>query len=182
MMCLAWRLCAGCMAKSRHSTNCFVNFTLSFKGHGYIPRGKNPLPKLKWSSLMVPCEITRDWCVNTLRQNGLHFPDDIFKCIFLNENVMLSIKFSLRFVPKGPINNIPALVEIMAWRRPGDKPLSEPMMVSLLTHICVTRPQWVKWKYFSYIWLANRFSKATLPVVIKPSPTEMDQLPCDLWI
>ena len=31
----------------------------------------------------------------------------------------------------------------MAWRRPGAKPLSEPMMVSLLTHICVTRPQWV---------------------------------------
>ena len=43
----------------------------------------------------------------------------------------------------GPINIIPALVQIMAWRRPGDKPLSEPMMVSLLTHICVTRPQWV---------------------------------------
>ena len=37
----------------------------------------------------------------------------------------------------------PALVQIMAWRRSGDKPLSEPMMVSLLTHICVTRPQWV---------------------------------------
>ena len=50
---------------------------------------------------------------------------------------------SLKFVPKGPINNIPALVQIMAWRRPGDKPISEPMMVSLLTHICVTRPQWV---------------------------------------
>ena len=32
----------------------------------------------------------------------------------------------------------------MAWRRPGDKPLSEPMMVGVLTHICVTRPQWVK--------------------------------------
>ena len=32
----------------------------------------------------------------------------------------------------------------MAWRRPGDKPLSEPMVVRLLTHICVTRPQWVK--------------------------------------
>ena len=31
----------------------------------------------------------------------------------------------------------------MAWRRPGDKSLSEPMMESLLTHICVTRPQWV---------------------------------------
>ena len=49
----------------------------------------------------------------------------------------------MKFVPKGPVNNIPALVQIMAWRRPGDKPLSEPMMVSLLTHICVNRPQWV---------------------------------------
>ena len=43
-----------------------------------------------------------------------------------------------------PINNIPALVHIMAWRRVGDNPLFEPMIVSLLTHICVTRPQWVK--------------------------------------
>ena len=57
---------------------------------------------------------------------------------------MISIKISLKLIPKGPINNIPALVQIMAWRRPGDKPLSEPMLVSLLTHICVTRPQWVK--------------------------------------
>ena len=65
------------------------------------------------------------------RQNGRHFADDIFKCIFLNENVSISIKISLMFVPKGPINNIPALVQIMAWRRPGDKPLSEPMMVNL---------------------------------------------------
>ena len=84
--------------------------------------------------------------VNTLRprQNGRHFTDDIFKCIFLNENAWISLQISLKFVPKVQINNIPALVQIMAWRRPGDKPLSEPMMVSLLTNICVTRPQWVK--------------------------------------
>ena len=83
--------------------------------------------------------------VNTLRprQNGRHFADDTFKRISLNENVRISINISLKFVPKGLINNIPALVQIMAWRRPGDKPLSEPMMVTLLTHICVTRPQWV---------------------------------------
>ena len=83
---------------------------------------------------------------NTLRprQDGCHFADDIFKCIFLNENVWIPIKISLKFIPKGPINNISELVQIMAWRRPGDKPLSEPMLVSLLTHICVTRPQWVK--------------------------------------
>ena len=81
-----------------------------------------------------------------LRQNGGHFADDIFKWIFLNENVWIPIKFSLKFVPQGPINNIPALVQIMAWHRPGDKPLSGPMMVRLPTHICVTRPQWVKMK------------------------------------
>ena len=75
--------------------------------------------------------------------NERHFADDIFKWIFLNENAWTSLNISLKFVPKVRINNIPALVQIMAWRRPGDKPLSEPMMVSLLTHICVTRPQWV---------------------------------------
>ena len=86
------------------------------------------------------------WCINTLRprQNGRHFADDIFECIFLNENVWMSIKISLKFVHQDPINNIPELVQIMASRLPGDKPLSGPMLVRLPTHICVTRPQWVK--------------------------------------
>ena len=86
--------------------------------------------------------------VNTLRsrQNGRHFADDIFKFIFLNENVRISIKISLKLVPRGPINNIPALVQIIAWRRPGDKPLSEPMMVSLPRHICVTWPHLTNWQ------------------------------------
>ena len=78
-------------------------------------------------------------------KNGRHFPGDIFKCIFLNENIWISIKISLKFVYQGPIKNISALVQIMAWRRPGGKPISEPMMVNLPTHICVTRPQWVKY-------------------------------------
>ena len=84
--------------------------------------------------------------VNTLRprQSGHHFADDIFKWIFLNENVWISINISQNFVAMGPINNITKLVKVMAWRRSGDKPLSEPMMVRLPTHICVTRPQWVK--------------------------------------
>ena len=83
---------------------------------------------------------------NTLwpRQNGRHFPDDIFNCIFLDGNAWISTKISLNFIPRCPINNISALVQIMAWRRSGDNLLSEPMLVSLLTHICVTRPQWVK--------------------------------------
>ena len=60
--------------------------------------------------------------------------------IFLIENAWFSIKISLKFVPRGPVNNISAL----AWHQPGNKLLSEPMMVSLLMHIHVTRSQWVK--------------------------------------
>ena len=73
---------------------------------------------------------------NTVRPRGSRhqFADDIFKCIFLNENVWISINILLKFIPKGPINNIPALVQMMAWRRPGVKPLSEQMMDSLLTY------------------------------------------------
>ena len=74
--------------------------------------------------------------LNTLRprQNGRHFADDTFKRIFVTENVRILIKISLEFVPKGPTNNIPTLVQIMDRRRPGDKPLSEPIMVILLTY------------------------------------------------
>ena len=85
--------------------------------------------------------------INTLRprQDGRLFAaEDIFKCIFFNENVLILIKISLKFVPKVWINNISALFQIIAWCQPGDKPLSGPVMVSSLTHICVTRPQWVK--------------------------------------
>ena len=101
------------------------------------------------------------WClasnivlVNTLRprQNGRHFADDIFMCVFYNENFCILIKIPLKYVHKGPIDNNTALVQIMAWRRSGDKPLSEPMMISLPTHICVTQPQWVKKGLFSSQW------------------------------
>ena len=54
---------------------------------------------------------------NTLRprRNRCHFAVDMFKCIFVYENVLIAIRISLKFIPKGPINNIPALVQIMAW-------------------------------------------------------------------
>ena len=89
---------------------------------------------------------TTKYAYNILRprQNGRHFADDSFKRFFVTVNVRIFIEISLKFVPKGPINNDPALVQIMAWRRSGGKPLSEPMMASLLKHIRVTRPQWAK--------------------------------------
>ena len=39
-----------------------------------------------------------------------NFIDHILKCIFLNEDIKISIKFSPKFVHKGPIDNKPALV------------------------------------------------------------------------
>ena len=78
-----------------------------------------------------------------LRQNGRHFTDDTFKRIFLNENVRILFKISLKFVPEGPVNNIPTLVQIMVWRLISTEPLSEPMMVRLPMHIFITLPQWV---------------------------------------
>ena len=79
------------------------------------------------------------------RQNGRLFADDTFKCVFVDENSWISIDISLKLVSKGPIYNIQTLVQIMASGLVGAMPLSESMMVSLLTHICVTRPQWVIW-------------------------------------
>ena len=69
--------------------------------------------------------LSRPQCVNTLmpRQNGRHFPGGTFKWIFLNKNILISIKIRCRS---------------------GDKPLSEPMIGSLVTHIWVTRPRRVK--------------------------------------
>ena len=100
--------------------------------------------------------------LNTLRprQNGRQFTDDIIKYTFLNENVWVSIKISLEFIPKGPVNNILVLVQIMAWHRPGAKPLSEPMGAISLTHICVSRPRWVKaWKPNSGVSLLHFVAK-----------------------
>ena len=54
--------------------------------------------------------------------------DDIFKWIFCNETERIPIQISLKYVPRSPIDNKPALVQVIAWRRTGDKPLPEPMM------------------------------------------------------
>ena len=114
-------------------------------------RDYKPFPETMMTKFIEAYRYHQAQCTNTVigvnllgpKQNGCHFADDVFKRIFYNENVWISLKISMKFVPKAPINNIPALVQMMAWRRPGDKPLSEPMMVNLLIHVCVARPQWV---------------------------------------
>ena len=117
-----------------------------------------PSPYTEWS--LIPFPIYNSLTSNFLHHNWNFNSNNILthwgcnkiaailqttfsKCTFLKENVLISIKISLKLIPKGPINNILALAQIMAWHRPDDKPLSEPMTIILLTHICVTRPQWV---------------------------------------
>ena len=86
------------------------------------------------------------------KQNGCPFADDIFNCILVSENVWISLEISLKFVLMVRINNILTLVQIMAWGRPGDKPLSGTMMVSLQVAVDtynISRPQWVMKDYIS---------------------------------
>ena len=78
----------------------------------------------------------------TTEQNGRHFADDILKCIILNENLYIFIKISLKFIPKGQIDNKSTLVKEMAWHLTGAKPLSELMMIQSATcfHSCGWHP------------------------------------------
>ena len=82
----------------------------------------------------IQCDIwfvlTHALSIPTLRprQNGHHFPYDIFKHIFLNENVGFVFLQILLIFPYSPIHNNPVLFQIMAWCRLGDKPLFAPKM------------------------------------------------------
>ena len=76
--------------------------------------------------VLVQASLHQIMNILRLRQNGRHFAEDIFVRIFLNENVRISIEISLNLVSKGPINNKPALVQIIAWSQIGEKTLSEP--------------------------------------------------------
>ena len=74
--------------------------------------------------------------ISPLDKMTANLADDIFRCIFVNEKFSILIKSSLKFVSKDPIDNIPVLVSITAWRRTGDKPLSEPMLTQFTdTHM-----------------------------------------------
>ena len=124
---LYWRIFASVDVnelRKKCATECIYwwQFGIEFKKRmcGFSPRNNIYYKNVLWF----------DCVINTLSpgQNG-HYFTDIFKCFFLKENVWISIKISRKFVPKGPINNIPALVQMMAWRRPGDKPLPEPMVL-----------------------------------------------------
>ena len=120
-----------------------------FSRHGVLPSPKHVAVctqqwSVKWSTDQQFWSVIGSINSSPPGQNGRHFADNLFKCIFVNEKFCISIRISLKFVPKGPINNKSALVQVMAWRQTSDKPLPEPMMTQFTdAFICGTRGSWV---------------------------------------
>ena len=121
LLSLAWNLALGQQENGTWSRESMYQII-----YGYICYGRSWMPPAVWTMHEAPftCDDISHhfvgrfkWPFNILRprQNGRHFADDVLKLIFLNENIWIPIKISLKFVPKGSINNIPALVQIMAW-------------------------------------------------------------------
>ena len=107
--------------------------------------------------------ITFEWirALSSHIEAGTRWPQlwqTTFACSWV-KNIWIPIKISLKFVAMSPVSKMSALVQIMAWCRPDDKPLSEPRMVCLQTHTCVTRPQWVNIKtrrsFYALAFIAN---------------------------
>ena len=87
----------------------------------------------------------------------------IFQTTFWNAFSWMKIyEFRLKFNWSLFLRVHPALVRIMTWRLPGDKPLSEPMLLRSPTHICVTQLQWVK----PISWIVER-AHEILPAILK---------------
>ena len=79
-------------------------------------------------SILITCYIYRYNIILGPEQNGRHFTDGIFKCIFLKLKLYISVQISVWFIPYGPVACGPASVQIMAYHRTGNKPLLKPMM------------------------------------------------------
>ena len=146
----------------------FIKISIFQRGsHNIFPNNLNLITKKVmgmyiFKSWTEPIPLSNFWVISalkskqndrlsTLRQNGCHFADNSFKYVFFKGIIIVwnMIKISVKFVPKGPINIITALVQIMAWHLPGNKLLSEPMMVTLLMHIRLTLPQWVGYAHMT---------------------------------
>ena len=68
----------------------------------------------KWRPFCIGLNVLTHFPLNKMVAS---LTDNIFKCIFLNENHIIPIQISLKFIPRSPIDNKPALVQVMAWRR-----------------------------------------------------------------
>ena len=126
-------------------------------------------------ALWGSCQIHKIVGCACSRKSGNVFPATagrIFKCIFLNANIWISIKI----VPMDPMSYIPALFQRMAWRQ-----LSEPMMANLLTHICVTRSQWVDFMLGISMYLMTYIYIYHQPCIHDSYMQQMKTILCQYW-
>ena len=127
------------------------NRTQEYLQRGYVSRQR--LMAQTKTSIPKPCHLTH-WGRDKMAAVSRTTLSNAFSWMKLYE-------FRLRFHWNLFLGfQLTALVQIMAWRRSGDKPLSETMMVSLTTHICVTRPQWVNKDYVSNINIGKSITMA----------------------
>ena len=81
------------------------------------------------------------------------FADDIFNCIYAMKMKKVPIQVSLKYVPRSPIDNEAALIQVMARRRIGDKPLSEPMLTQF-SDACMRQKLEMKkqdtWRFYDW--------------------------------
>ena len=138
-----------------HSTCFFINFVLPTKGYTrnvsfiVLCSGQIPLESFFYNVLdyHAKCNQNRTrikekdltgrlveesaFCIinsSFAEQNGRHFADDNFECIFEKEKLWISIQMSMNFVPKSSIDNKSLLFKVMVWCQTGGKPLPEPML------------------------------------------------------
>ena len=147
------------LTEAEWSIHAYVNQTFSGSDNGLSPGRRQAIIWTNAASLSF----------NALRprRNGRHFQTTFSNAFSWMEILEFSLKFHWNLFLVVQNNNIPSLVQIMAWRRPSNKPLSETTMGSLMTHICVTRPQWVKPKgtYFSEtVFKTQKFSLTKITV------------------
>ena len=119
------------------------------RNFSYLARGPwRRIPYVQEAERCLLYVIRRDARrVNTSRGGGHHHTDNFFKNIFVNENIGISAKISLNFVPNVPIDNTAVLVGRMAWDRTCDWPWCEKKWWNnSLTHIYVPCPRWVNGK------------------------------------
>ena len=133
----------GSTISSKYNTN---NFVAVISSHGWlqswilipllslfaVPRNQPAFYRFSWGECVAfkNC-YSRSINSSPLGQNGRNYTDDIFRYVFMNEKFCILIRISLKVVPKCPIDNKPALAQIMVWCRTGSKPLSEPMLTQI---------------------------------------------------
>ena len=130
----------------------FINVLIEFDPNeiiwNFCNRNAVTFSEARWLLHMTrfisfPKATSNLWPFNTLRsrQNGIHFPDDIFKCIFMNNKFCILIPLLMRFAPKGQVINKSALVPVIAWHQPTKNSLITAVIFSEFAHlflVCIT--------------------------------------------